>query len=365
MNGPDFSSNADQPSSDDQPTIDQHVVAPDSASMPMTQATFAAPQPPAARGNASRRNVLVGIVSAIIILAVVVGGVLITKLRVDAGSTPPTASQILTSASNVTLQDAAFSFTGSVGLTTQSTGLATRIDLNGTGAVTTTPQRAQATLQIPFLGAQNQVNVFVDGNDLYFKAPGLLSATGSADATKWFKVTSPTALTTTMSLATLYKQVQNPKLIGSDVISNQAAWHIQGTVAMPKTPATGSTTATPIPGLSGLNIPPLTIDLWITKDHYYPLQVQSQIALSLPAGALAGLPTPTAGGSSTGGSPLSGFTGVALSFSLLFTQWNTGAQLTPPAPGDVATGLPAFPTGNPGGSGFPGFPGQPTATPTA
>lgn len=350
----------------------------DAPGMPLPASTGPMNEPPPFTPARRNNTLLLAIIGGVVALALILGGVALAVTRAGAATTPPTptAASILDHASKATLQDAKFTLQGSVALMSAPNSPSTRIDLTGNGAFTATPARADVSLTIPLLGSQDTLEAFVDTDVLYLKAPALLQFVG-VTTDKWIKLpanTLPANMTSITDLTELYKQIQNPQLIGTDTINSTSVWHISGTLnteqGTPTTKPTGTPTPTGTPGLGGVSTTPVTVDLWLTKDHYYPLQIKFHTtitapAFSLPTGfpgipGLPGTPTSTPAATATPtpvatGTPTT--TTSTVDLTVLFSNWNTGAQLTPPSPADVIDvgNLP----------GIPGIPGQPTPTPTA
>jgi hypothetical protein len=165
----------------------------------------------------------------------------------------PTVSQILDHAKNAQIKDATFN------LNFQGTAAGTTVSGNGTGTITTSPNRSDIKLTLNVQGTTVTVDVIsdTDGKASYTKISGLNLP--GVDDTKWTKgpLTGGSSLVDT-SQFTDFANLTNAKLVGVETVNGQKVWHLQGTAAA----SAGDTSA------SG------TEDLFISQDKYYPVQVK-------------------------------------------------------------------------------------------
>ena len=320
-------------------------------------APVAAPAPArATSNNAGVRVALVGVVAAVVVIALIVAGVAFAKTR----STTPTASDILASAKSAKLNDTTYTLTDHVtanlgGATTGS--FPTTLDITGNGKLTANPARNDVTIAIPLLGAQNTIEVLTDGSDLYANLgnlAGLLSILGTTNGTPttppttsgppWVKVPVGQPIPTALD----YSHLQNVKLIGAEKVNGKDTWHLQGTLNI-----AGMTSATPNPGIAatatavatqtGASVTPVTEDLWFQQDTYFPAKVTVNFSANL--GNLASL----TGGTTATPAPTTTPTNsqVTSAATVLFTAWNSGITITPPPASQVGDGSSLFPTPTP------------------
>jgi hypothetical protein len=292
------------------------------ASSAATSPDVAAAAPTAARGRANwtPRAISLAIVAAVVVLALVVTGVVFAANH-SSNATPPTAAQIIASATKANLQDTAYTIQDNTTINFSSSATSstpTTINISGTGKLTKTPARNDVTLTIPLIGTQNPIEGLTDGATLYLNVGTLGGLLGNqfgslVPAGKWLEVPlgqTPNVLD--------YSRLTNLKVVGSDTVNGKATWHLQGTVNAP-TSAKGSTTTTTTTA---------TEDLWFFQDTYFPAKFVINAS-----GDLSGLAGMMGGKTSNGATP-SGATSTA---TVSFTSWNTGLTITPPAPSQVVS----------------------------
>ena len=336
------------------------------------------PMPPATLGTAApapRRSntpLVLILISGFVVVLLLIAGVAFARTRgglFGASTTPVTAASILDQAGKVNLQDAKFTINGQLGLGLGTSASSSSLDINGTGTFTAKPARTQVALTIPLLGQQNTITAFADESTIYVQAPAVLAILGipTTDSNKWVKIpldSTNSSPKMSMSLADLYRQIQNPQLAGSDTLNGTPVWHITGTLDIqekgtPTAKATATATPTPKDGTPAFTMTPTAVDLWLTKDHFYPYKFSVQTAVTISgvdfAGLLGGLPGLPGTGTTTPTATTTPGTSTAMittTLSATFSDWNKGATLTPPT--DILT-IP----------GIPGIPGSATPTPTA
>ncbi|MBA3825413.1 MAG: hypothetical protein H0X24_16130 [Ktedonobacterales bacterium] len=305
------------------------------------------------------RAILVGVVAAVVAIALIVAGVAYAKTR----STTPTASEILANAKNAKLTDTTFTLTdhmtANLGGSTTS-AFPTTLDITGNGKLTKAPVRNDVTITIPLLGAQNSIEVLTDGSDIYANVgnlAGLLSSIGTTttgtpttppttSGPPWIKIPVGQPIPTVLD----YSHVQNVKLIGAEKVNGKDTWHLQGTLNIAglsgsATPNPGiAATATAIATQTGASVTPVTEDLWFQQDTYFPAKLTVKFSANLGnLAALMGSTTATP----TPATPTPTNSQIASDATVIFTAWNSGITITPPPANQVGDGSSLFPTPTP------------------
>ncbi len=181
-------------------------------------------------------------------------------------------------------KDATFTFTANAATPGAS------YTATGNGVVTRNPQRTDETITSNS-GSQTQTEeVITDGQNVYARVKG---------QQKWVKLTTPPDLGGFggVTPTTDFGSLQNLTFVGSETIEGYPTWHVKGTY-----------TTTTTQGKTVTN----NVDLWVRQDNYWVVQVKDHATVA--------------------GEP-----GTTSDATLLFTKWNTGAVITPPPPGQVAT----------------------------
>jgi hypothetical protein len=180
-----------------------------------------------------------------------------------------TVHDILTQAQAAAPRDASFSLALSITTPVSGSSTPATITERGTGILTTQPYRQDITLTTSADGVTIPLELLTDGQTLYTRATG---------STTWRQ--QPADATTRF----LEENLSAPTLIGSETLGGVAAWHLRGTLSA--------------------SDPQNTEDLWLRKDNYLPLKSILHAASG---------------------------DGTAITATLTFSKWNTGAKITPPA----------------------------------
>jgi hypothetical protein len=161
----------------------------------------------------------------------------------------PSAQQILQRASAVSINDAAFTFSGTVTSAGQTT------NISGSGKFTKSPARFEMQISGTFSGIQISPTFIVDAatNTVYIKfGPNSLGI--SPDV--WYKGAATGSLGSFASIGSEiagsagYSSLTNVTLVGTDTVNGVAVWHVRGT---DKNGATD--------------------DVYVRQDNYYPVKV--------------------------------------------------------------------------------------------
>lgn len=220
----------------------------------------------------------------------------------------PSATQILASANDAKIRDYSFTYNVSINLgnlvptsnpgDTSSLFGSDAFTMNGDGKVTTDPQRADITLNMPLGSYTVTGEEVVDGTTSYTKIAGL----GALDGTggdQWIK-TDLGSLGATggfgslfdTSTFTSYKNLKGVTLVGKDTLNGVPVYHLKGAQSV---------------NASGMSVN-ATTDLWVRQDNYFPAKLVEQF-----------------GGSVSGGA------------TITFTAINSGFTIATPSPDQVAS----------------------------
>jgi hypothetical protein len=188
-------------------------------------------------------------------------------------SSSQSAADLLTRAQTATLRDATFSLT--LAITTPASGASapTVASQQGTGFLTTNPYRQDITLTTSADGLSIPLEMVTDGQNLFTRVPS--SSTWRqqpADASTRF----------------LDEHLSAPTLVGAETLKGVATWHLRGTLST--------------------SMPHDTEDLWLRQDNYLPLKSSLHAANE---------------------------DGTAITATLTFSKWNTGATVALPAPSAI------------------------------
>ena len=220
-----------------------------------------------------------------------------------ASSTAPlSAADIISKAQNAHPKDATFTLSLMVNGT--SNGTAVNTQLTGNGELTRTPPRSHVTLNATISGISVTVEDITDGTTQYNKTTSpSLPSNG-----KWMKTTVSSTDPSNVSFGSLYTNIKNPKLVGTEKVNGNDAYHITGTpiedTPTAGTPAT-STTST------------ATEDIWVKTNNFYPVK------LSITGTSASGSGLVDTGTSNT---------------VVTFTKWDSGVSIAVPSPDQVSAG---------------------------
>lgn len=213
---------------------------------------------------------------------------------------PGSAADILNHAKAAQVKDAKFTIAVTAGSPTSNVATA-----NGTGVLTTTPERtdisfSSVTLSVGPINNTSSAEFITDASSgIYVKVPAL---------SQWVSVPSQEfgAVIGTVDFLH-YDQLQSPTLVGTETVNGFTTYHIQGLLQS-------------LVGAGGTNTTVAFVeDLWLRQSDYYPIKVQDQNAASV-----AGTPTATA---ATTTPTTDNRKVVEL---VTFNAWNTGATITLP-----------------------------------
>lgn len=186
-----------------------------------------------------------------------------------------TAQGILAQAREAAPHDATFALT--LAITTPVSGTSTpgTVTERGSGILTTHPYRQDFTLATNTDGVSIPLEVMTDGQTLYTRVP---------DSTTWRQLPAD-------ATAQFFEEnLSAPTLVGAETVGGVATWHLRGALSA--------------------SAPQNTEDLWLRKDNYLPLKSILH---------------------ATNGD------GTTLTATLIYSKWNTGAKVTPPAKNAIQT----------------------------
>jgi hypothetical protein len=228
-------------------------------------------------------------------LCVTLAGMLsLAACSLPGATTTPDAASILKNAQAVKISDASlsFSYSGQFSSNVVSslpflpTGTLTGV---GDGKMTTSPQRADITFNVPISGLQVPIELLYDGDTKTLYAGSSLLATVTGASQTWVKLPLDQVGGVDRSAFLNFSQLLNVSLVGTETLNGVATYHLKGTDS-----PTGQSA---------------TVDLWVQQSNYDP--VRAVINLN---------------------------TFIVGTATVDFTGLNTGLTITPPSSDQVFNG---------------------------